>query len=1030
MMITTTILSSLVAAFTVIPLVATRMLSRPEPKVLLFITNKLTPFSNWMDRRTEDMANFTGWLLKHRYIGILMMIPFIVFTMKAVKPLNGGELMPMMDTGIGIIKFDTPTRFTPQQVLQTSHEVEKMVQETSEGLKWLSTKIGSEPGETSFGGGGETAQAVALTITLEDRKHRKASIWEIEKRWRKGLLKIDGVRTFEVTEYGATPLSTSKAPLDIVISGPDTAVLDTIADTVMNRLKGIRGLTDVRRSWYLDKEECSINVDPDLARFYGTTPAEVAKLLKSTVKGLPAATMRLKGSLDVPIVVQYTPDQIDEIEELQDVLIPTPHGNIPLRAMAEIKTVKKAPFITREDLSNTIDITGIHSGITIAQVGGQVKKRLKGIKLPADYKVQISGTLANMKAGSGEMGRALMIGVVLLYILLVWMYKSFMLPVTIMLSIILPIAAGVWGLFIFHKPMCKPAMMGMILLAGTVVNNAILLLDFILAARAEGMSKDEAILKAVHLRFRPIVMTAASTALGLTPLVFELAVGMERMSPLGIVAAFGLIMGIFSSTWIYPVIYSLFDSAAEKLKGTSMKTATAAAAILILFIIPLQAQEQALPATQPITDSSATNQVKMTLEQSIKYALENSPLLRISAAEAQALYGEVSTAKSERLPQIGLVGNLGYSQNGNPVRFGANPMDIRFANTTYSLRVEVTQLIYDFGRTGRRLEAIRRQAAAADIMQERRQDEISFRVSTLYHQRLMLDDIKKAATASEKSLQTLVSNIQKKLDAGKAAPLDLLKVQVKLAAIKSQLAELESQQTTVHSRLMTAMGYRGPRVNLIDTEFTPAPPITNTPILIAAAYQKRKDFLAATQQTEAGIAQEKSARNSRLPTIAATGSYGQYNGSNPEPGNKLGNNSEEWEDNYFIGAVISIPVFDSGLRSGKIASANAARMKAQALQNQLRLQIDSEIRSAAAELNSAKVREAAFRESAEAAARALADEQKMYDAGKAAINDLLDSESAKLLSDSQHSQAQHELEIAIVNLHLAAGEPLTDITEE
>jgi multidrug efflux pump subunit AcrB len=210
--------------------------------------------------------------------------------------------------------------------------------------------------------------------------------------------------------------------------------------------------------------------------------------------------------------------------------------------------------------------------MTIAQIGSQVTAKLKGFKLPADYTVEISGTLADMKTGGQEMGQALLIGIVLLYILLVWMYKSFVHPLTIMLSILIPVAAAMWGLLLFHKPMCKPAIMGLILLAGTVVNNAILLLDFILTARANGMSKDEAIARAVRLRFRPIVMTAASTAIGLTPLIFELAVGMERMSPLGIVAAFGLIMGIFSSTWIYPVLYSVFDSAAEFFKGPPPKT--------------------------------------------------------------------------------------------------------------------------------------------------------------------------------------------------------------------------------------------------------------------------------------------------------------------------------------------------------------------------------------------------------------------------------------------------------------------------
>lgn len=1014
MMITATILSSLVAAFTIVPLVAIRLLSRPEPRILAGITKLLMPFTRWMDRRTENIADFAGWLLKHRTVGLLVAIPFIVFTMRVVKPLNGGELMPKMDTGIGIVKFDTPTQYSPAQVVAVTEKVEEMVRETSEGLKWVSTKIGSEPGQTSFGGGGETAQAVALTITLEDRKHRKATIWEIENRWREGLRKIDGVRTFSVTEYGATPLSTSKAPLDILISGPDPIVLDRLADQVVGRLKGVKGLTDVRRSWYIDKPEKNIEVDPDLARLYGVSPADVAQLVKTAVKGVPAGAMRLKGSLDVPIRVQYDAEQINSLSALQDVLLPTPKGTVPLRSMATVSSRKSAPFITRENLSNTIDITGIPDGLTIAQVGGQVKKKLQGLKLPADYGIELSGTLASMKAGSSAMGNALKIGVVLLYILLVWMYKSFVHPLTIMLSILVPIAAGMWGLFLFHKPMCNPAMMGMILLAGTVVNNAILLLDFILKARAGGLSKDEAIMQAVRMRFRPIVMTATSTALGLAPLVFEMAVGMERMSPLGIVAAFGLIMGIFSSTLIYPVIYSLADSAAEKFKGRfSMKTATTTLPVLVFALFPLPVH------------ADPTHQT-MTLMQAVDYAQHHSPLLQASRADALAQHGSATSAKAGLFPQIGLAGDVLYSQNGSPVRFGAAPQDIRFADTTYSLRVEASQLLTDFGKTRNRMEAARRQAAALDNMVARTRDEVTFRVTALYHQRLMVNDLVRASMATEKSLLQLEKNIQDKLAVGKAARLDLLKVQVKLADVKSRLATLETQRVGTQSSLLSTMGYIGPPVVWAPVNFQALEPLPDEPVQqrIETAYRQRADLQARDQQVEAGRAEEKSARRSRWPTLSGVGSYGQYNGYDPVAGNPLGNHSDGWEENYFFGARLSLPLFDSGLRSGQIATANAHRLKAEALQTELRLRVEQEVRVAIAELNSATVRAEAFKEAVATAKLALSDEQKKYDSGKSTINFLLDAEAAKLIADSQYSQALHEQQIALVNLKLAVGESM------
>jgi len=1012
MMITATILSSLVAAFTIIPLVAIRVLSRPESRFCRGVSKLLQPFSRWMEQRTERVVETTSWLLRHRGLALLLCVPIIGFSMRVVKPLNGKELMPPMDTGIGIIRFDTPTHYTPQQVLAVAKEVEKMVRETSEGLKWVSTVIGSEPGQISFGGGGATAQSVVMTVTLTDRKHRKDSIWEIESRWRAGLRKIKGVRTFDVTEYGATPLSTTKAPFDLVISGPDMRVLDKLADRVLERLKGIKGLTDVRRSWYIDKPEQNIVVNPDLARFYGVNPTDVARNLKIAVKGVPISFMRLKGSLDIPVTVQYAEPQMDQLVDLQDALFPTPKGPVPLRAFARISTEKNTPFITREHLANTIDITGINSGMTIAQIGKQVKAKLKGFMLPADYSVEISGTLADMKTGGREMGRALLIGIVLLYILLVWMYKSFVHPLTIMLSILIPVAAAMWGLLIFHKPMCKPAIMGLILLAGTVVNNAILLLDFILTARANGMSKDEAIVQAVRLRFRPIVMTAASTAIGLTPLIFELAIGMERMSPLGIVAAFGLITGIFSSTWIYPVIYSVFDSIFEFFREPSSKTIS----VLLVFCL--------VGWTGTVSARASSVPVQMTLEQAIDYALQHSPLLHMAQADTEIARGDAESAKASLLPQIDLVGHALYSQEDHPALAGLPPSLARFSDTTYDIGIEVRQLLWDFGQTWNRMEATRKQALAADKSFERTRDEVIFRLTALYHQRQMTDDLLKATEATRKSLKLLVENIKKRLAVGKAARLDLLKAQVRLAATEGQIASLKAQQVNVQSTLLATMGYDGPPVQWLETTARPVPAIPqDADTLLNEAYLHRADFQALETMVEAAAAAEKSAKRSRWPTLVAFGHYGQYGADDAYIGSS-GKSGNDWTDNYTVGLQLNFPLFDSGLRSGKIASACARRLKTMAQREALRLRIKQEVRTALAEFTSAQVRTKSFRQSVEEATLALSDEQKKYDAGKSTINDLLDAEAAKLIADSQYRRAVREEQIALVNLGLAVGEPL------
>jgi multidrug efflux pump subunit AcrB len=558
LMISATLIASLLVALTVVPLMASRLLARPHEH------------RNLLERLFANTDKGVGFLtglyvgilrkaLHWRVVTLILAALFFLVTMKVVQPLIGTELMPPMDTGIVILEFDAASDDSPVEVEKTLTRIEEIIY-AQPGVTMVSSVVGSEPGQISFGGGGATAQSGKLTINLVDRTQRDETIWQIQDTWRSQLRSFEGVRSFRLTEYGATPVSSTRAPLDVIISGPDSRVISRLADQCLETLKGVPGLTDVRRSWYFDKTEYHVVVDPALARLYQTTPADVAGELKGVVKGIPASAMRLMGYLDIPITVQYAAESIGDPAQLSNAYVSTKFGPMPLRAMATLDSERNQPLITRERLRNIIDITGVNRVYTIGQVAGMVQERLSGIHLPAGYSIEVSGTMTDMKVGNSEMGRALLIGFVLLYILLVAMFRSFGQPITIMAAIPLAIAGALWGLLLFDKPMCKPAMMGMIFLGGTIVNNSILLLDFIRRARKAGMDKDEAILQSIQLRIRPILMTTGSTVIGLLPLVFEMAVGLERMSPIGVVASTGLLVGTFLTMIVIPTVYSSVDS--------------------------------------------------------------------------------------------------------------------------------------------------------------------------------------------------------------------------------------------------------------------------------------------------------------------------------------------------------------------------------------------------------------------------------------------------------------------------------------
>ncbi len=164
-----------------------------------------------------------------------------------------------------------------------------------------------------------------------------------------------------------------------------------------------------------------------------------------------------------------------------------------------------------------------------------------------------------MKESFGHLGAALGLSIILLFFALVPSFKSWLHPITIMSVIPLAVIGAAWALLLFDRHACMPAMMGMILLAGIVVNNSILLLDFVRIARAEGSSIHDALIEAVGIRMRPILMTATSTIVGMIPIAFEWAVGLERLSPLAVVAIGGLLVATFLTMIYVPIIYTLLE---------------------------------------------------------------------------------------------------------------------------------------------------------------------------------------------------------------------------------------------------------------------------------------------------------------------------------------------------------------------------------------------------------------------------------------------------------------------------------------
>jgi len=497
---------------------------------------------------------------KRRLLFLLLGAGLFVVSMRQM-PLVGKDLMPPMDTGIVKIDFETPAGSSLAATEAAARAMEERIRVTP-GFLRMSAVAGSETGVISFGAE-RTPQEGAITAHFVDRFQRDASVWEIEAKLRRSFSAVPGLESFQVYEYGATPLSSISAPIDVRISGPDPEVLDQLAEEVLERLTGVRGLTGLSRTWKMNKREWSLVLDQERLARHGLTAVRVGEALNAATQGIRASLLRVPGQLGYAVQVRHQGAGPRHLVDLDTLTVNGRHGPVPLQELGRFEPRWKPSRLVREDLRSVVNVHGFRDRVAISHIQAQVDRGLADLDLPGGYRIQQEGETANMEESFSRLGEAILVALVLVYFSLVPTFRSFAHPLTVMGVIPFAFIGVSWAMLLAGRHFCMPASMGMILLSGIVVNNSILLLDFIRQARAGGASREEAVLGAIRTRTRPIIMTATSTIVGMLPIALELAVGLERLSPLAVVAIGGLLVSTVLTLVYVPLFYTL----AEDIKG-------------------------------------------------------------------------------------------------------------------------------------------------------------------------------------------------------------------------------------------------------------------------------------------------------------------------------------------------------------------------------------------------------------------------------------------------------------------------------
>ncbi|GAX92032.1 efflux RND transporter permease subunit [Effusibacillus lacus] len=563
-------IAALFAAITLVPMMASKLLKRvptgeDERKLLESESrNPFVLFAKFFNRVSKGYGRLIRWALGHRKTVILSTVLLLGGSV-AVSPLVGAEFIPAMDQGEFSVDIEMPNGTKLEETEKMAQRIEQIVKEIPERSA-IFTTIGSTTGPNISQQ--ITTNIASVQVKLQPKDRRDRSTNDVVEEIRKKVADIPGAKlTVKLANNAGGPM---QAPLEISIRGDDEKVLKDISEIVLSEVKQVEGTRNLKTSLQDKQQEYQIFIDKQLAAKYGIGTGQVISAIRTAFDGQVVTRFRT-GDDEFDIKVMYPKDLQQEKSNLSQLLVTSPTGSqVPVSLLAKIEKTDVPEKINRVNQTREVSITGDISGRDLNSVSRDIEARLAGLNLPDGYFIEIGGQTKEMADAFGSLGLAIILSIVLVYMVMASQFESLFHPFVIMFSVPPTFIGVVFGLLVTGYPLSVPALIGAILLVGIVVNNAIVLIDYVNTLRRQGMERNEAILKAGPVRLRPILMTTLTTVLAIIPMAFGGGEGTEGSAPMAVVVVFGLTFSTLITLVLVPVVYTVLDDWIQKRKERKM----------------------------------------------------------------------------------------------------------------------------------------------------------------------------------------------------------------------------------------------------------------------------------------------------------------------------------------------------------------------------------------------------------------------------------------------------------------------------
>lgn len=509
------------------------------------------------------------WALGHRKTTVAIAVIIFVTSM-ASTVMVGAEFFPATDEGQFNVNVSLPDGSELANTNEVVSDIENKLKDIKE-IDIIFSVIGSTGEVFSTNNSSNTG---TLYVLLKDLKDRKRSTREVADEVRNIIVDIPGAEIgVEVVSNGMG--GGNGAPISVDIKGDSLDELKKIGDDLEAIIEDVEGTREVESSFGEGIPEVQIKINRKNASQYGLTSAQIASSIKGTILGKTATRFKFEGD-EIDVVIKGDSVFKDSISNLEQTSIQSPMGiDVPLNQVANVSIDRGPVTINRNDQVRTVSVTSQIMGRDLASITKDIREEISKYPMPEGYSYDISGQNEDMMESFQDLFMALLLAIVLVYMVIASQFESLIHPFTIMFSVPLAVSGGMFGLFITGRTLSVPAFIGVIMLAGIVVNNAIVLVDYINTRRSGGEDRKEAIINAGPIRLRPILMTTLTTALGLIPLALGIGEGAETQAPMATVVIGGLLLSTLLTLVFIPVLYTILDDFNGFLKRKVFKRKTA-----------------------------------------------------------------------------------------------------------------------------------------------------------------------------------------------------------------------------------------------------------------------------------------------------------------------------------------------------------------------------------------------------------------------------------------------------------------------